>query len=150
MQELTPGELAKRSGVAVSALHFYEREGLIESRRTTGNQRRYARHTLRRVSFIRVSQGLGISLREIRTALDTLPASKAPTKADWTRLSHVGAPTSTHASRRSNDCATISMVASDAGACHCVHARSTTPATSSRPRVRARTGYSVATRLRAT
>ena len=60
MQELSVGEVAKRSGVAVSALHFYEREGLIESHRTAGNQRRYHRDVLRRIAFIRVSQGLGI------------------------------------------------------------------------------------------
>ncbi len=59
MTELTPGEMADRSGVAVSALHFYEREGLIHSRRTSGNQRRYARESLRRVAFIRMSQRLG-------------------------------------------------------------------------------------------
>lgn len=85
--ELTPGELSARSGVAVSALHFYEREGLIESRRTAGNQRRYHRDVLRRVAFIRVSQSLGISLAQIREALDGLPGDKVATKADWARLS---------------------------------------------------------------
>lgn len=85
--ELTPGELSERSGAAVSALHFYEKEGLIASRRTSGNQRRYARHTLRRVAFIRTSQQLGIPLRDIKAALDALPPDKAPTKADWARLS---------------------------------------------------------------
>jgi MerR family redox-sensitive transcriptional activator SoxR len=85
--ELTPGELSVRAGVAVSALHFYEREGLIESRRTTGNQRRYHRDVLRRVAFIRVSQSLGISLARIRGALDGLPDDKVATKADWARLS---------------------------------------------------------------
>jgi MerR family redox-sensitive transcriptional activator SoxR len=84
---LTPGEVASRAGVAVSALHFYEREGLIESTRTAGNQRRYHRDVLRRISFIRVSQGLGISLAAIRDALGTLPADSVPTKADWARLS---------------------------------------------------------------
>ncbi|MCW2800152.1 MAG: soxR [Aeromicrobium sp.] len=85
--ELTPGELAVRAGVAVSALHFYEREGLIESRRTAGNQRRYHRDVLRRVAFIRVSQSLGISLARIREALDGLPDNRVATKADWARLS---------------------------------------------------------------
>ena len=85
--ELTPGEMSRRSGVAVSALHFYEREGLIASRRTTGNQRRYARETLRRVAFIRMSQRLGIPLVRIRTALATLPADRVPTSRDWARLS---------------------------------------------------------------
>lgn len=86
-QELTPGQLAERAGVAVSALHFYEREGLIASRRTAGNQRRYARETLRRVAFIRTSQRVGIPLADIRAALDTLPEGRTPTKKDWARLS---------------------------------------------------------------
>ncbi|WP_170219904.1 redox-sensitive transcriptional activator SoxR [Mycolicibacterium hodleri] len=87
MLELTPGEMSHRSGVAVSALHFYEREGLIVSRRTSGNQRRYARETLRRVAFIRMSQRLGIPLVRIREALSTLPADRVPTSKDWARLS---------------------------------------------------------------
>ncbi len=85
--ELTPGEVSKRAGVAVSALHFYEREGLIESLRTSGNQRRYHRDMLRRIAFKRVSQSLGIPLKDIREALDSLPDNKTPTKADWARLS---------------------------------------------------------------
>ena len=85
--DLTPGDVAKRAGVAVSALHFYEREGFIESHRTAGNQRRYHRDMLRRIAFIRVSQSLGISLRDIGAALDSLPEHKTPSKADWTRLS---------------------------------------------------------------
>src|SRR6201990_1410894 len=85
--ELAPGELAERAGVAVSALHFYEREGVITSRRTTGNQRRYARETLRRVAFIRMSQRLGIPLARIRAALATLPTDRVPTSKDWGRLS---------------------------------------------------------------
>ncbi len=85
--ELTPGELAHRAGVAVSALHFYEREGLITSRRTSGNQRRYTRDTLRRVAFIRMSQRLGIPLSRVRDALDTLPTERVPTSKDWARLS---------------------------------------------------------------
>jgi MerR family transcriptional regulator, redox-sensitive transcriptional activator SoxR len=84
---LTPGELSERSGVAVSALHFYEREGLIHSERTVGNQRRYPRETLRRVAFIRTSQRVGVPLAEIRGALATLPKGRTPTKKDWTRLS---------------------------------------------------------------
>jgi MerR family transcriptional regulator, redox-sensitive transcriptional activator SoxR len=85
--ELTPGELAHRAGVAVSALHFYEREGLITSRRTSGNQRRYTRDTLRRVAFIRMSQRLGIPLARVRDALATLPTDRIPTSKDWARLS---------------------------------------------------------------
>ena len=85
--ELTPAQLAARSGVAISALHFYERQGLIRSRRTAGNQRRYPREMLRRVAFIRVSQRVGIPLAEIRAALDTLPEGRTPTREDWERLS---------------------------------------------------------------
>ncbi|ACZ37839.1 redox-sensitive transcriptional activator SoxR [Sphaerobacter thermophilus] len=85
--ELTPGELSARSGVSISALHFYERKGLIHSRRTPGNQRRYPRETLRRVAFIRVSQRVGIPLAEIRAALDTLPEGRTPSREDWERLS---------------------------------------------------------------
>jgi MerR family redox-sensitive transcriptional activator SoxR len=84
---LTPGELSERSGVAISALHFYERRGLIASRRTTGNQRRYGRDALRRVAFIRTSQRVGVPLAEIRAALETLPSGRTPTKRDWSRLS---------------------------------------------------------------
>ncbi len=85
--ELTPGELAHRSGVAISALHFYEREGLISSRRTSGNQRRYSRETLRRVAFIRMSQRLGIPLAKVSCALSTLPTDRVPTSKDWAKLS---------------------------------------------------------------
>ncbi len=86
-QELTPGELAQRAGVAISALHFYEREGLISSRRTSGDQRRYLRDTLRRVAFIRMSQRLGIPLARVADALATLPTDRVPTSRDWARLS---------------------------------------------------------------
>jgi MerR family transcriptional regulator, redox-sensitive transcriptional activator SoxR len=85
--ELSVGEVAERSGVAVSALHFYEAEGLISSRRTSGNQRRYPRDALRRVAFIRASQRVGIPLRRIKAALDQLPDSRTPTRRDWERLS---------------------------------------------------------------
>lgn len=87
LQLLAPREVADRAGVAVSTLHFYEREGLISSTRTSGNQRRYTRAVLRRISFIRVSQGLGISLADIRRALGSLPAESVPGKADWARIS---------------------------------------------------------------
>ena len=86
-QELTVGQVADRSGVSVSALHFYEAEGLIESRRTSGNQRRYRREVLRRVAFIRASQGVGIPLRRIKGALSGLPNGRTPTRRDWERLS---------------------------------------------------------------
>jgi MerR family redox-sensitive transcriptional activator SoxR len=84
---LTIGELAARSGVAASALRFYERVGLIRSIRTGGNQRRYQRSELRRVAFIRIAAQVGISLDDIRAALAGLPAQRTPTKADWARLS---------------------------------------------------------------
>ncbi|NJC23908.1 MerR family redox-sensitive transcriptional activator SoxR [Arthrobacter pigmenti] len=84
---LSIGELSARSGVSPSALHFYERSGLISSERTSGNQRRYRRDVLRRVAFIRVSQRVGIPLRDIRGALDSLPEGRTPTKRDWSRLS---------------------------------------------------------------
>jgi MerR family transcriptional regulator, redox-sensitive transcriptional activator SoxR len=86
-RELTVGQLAGRSGVAVSALHFYEAQGLIWARRTAGNQRRYPREMLRRVAFIRASQRVGIPLARIRAALATLPAGRTPTPRDWARLS---------------------------------------------------------------
>jgi MerR family transcriptional regulator, redox-sensitive transcriptional activator SoxR len=84
---LTIGELAARSGVRPSALRFYEQAGLVSAERTAGNQRRYARSTLRRVAFIRAAQRVGLTLEEIRTALATLPADRTPTRADWRRLS---------------------------------------------------------------
>ncbi|MDI3390253.1 redox-sensitive transcriptional activator SoxR [Streptomyces sp. B-S-A8] len=86
-REITVGELAGRSGVAPSALRFYEREGLIRSRRTSGNQRRYSRDTLRRVAFIRTSQRLGIPLATIRDVLGLLPEDRTPTREDWARIS---------------------------------------------------------------
>jgi MerR family transcriptional regulator, redox-sensitive transcriptional activator SoxR len=85
--ELTVGQLSERSGVAVSALHFYERQHLIASRRTTGNQRRYRRDVLRRVALIRVAQRVGIPLAEVRAALAELPDNRTPNRADWARLS---------------------------------------------------------------
>jgi MerR family redox-sensitive transcriptional activator SoxR len=84
---LTVGELAARSGVAVSALHYYESRGLIRAARSAGNQRRYPRAALRRVAFIRAAQQLGIGLAEIAQALQQLPEQRTPTKADWARLS---------------------------------------------------------------
>ena len=87
MELLTIGDFAARSGVAPSALRYYEREGLIRSTRTSGNQRRYQRSELRRVGFIRIAQQVGVSLDEIRDALAALPENRTPTKADWSRLS---------------------------------------------------------------
>jgi MerR family redox-sensitive transcriptional activator SoxR len=87
MEWLSIGEVAARSGVATSALRFYETKGLIESERTDGNQRRYPRATLRRVALIRAGQEVGLSLAELAKALETLPHQKTPTKTDWERLS---------------------------------------------------------------
>jgi MerR family redox-sensitive transcriptional activator SoxR len=86
-KELSIGEVAARSGVAVSALRFYEKKGLIRSRRNPGNQRRYPREILRRVAVIKVAQTIGIPLAEIREAFSTLPENRTPTTQDWERLS---------------------------------------------------------------
>jgi MerR family redox-sensitive transcriptional activator SoxR len=86
-KQLTVGEVAARSGVAVSTLHFYEAQGLIQSWRNSGNQRRYPREVLRRVAVIKVAQRTGIPLAEIREALATLPNKRTPTAEDWKRLS---------------------------------------------------------------
>ncbi len=87
MELLTIGELADRSGVATSALRFYETKGLIESERTAGNQRRYPRAALRRVSLVRAAQEVGLSLGEVAEAMETLPHDRTPTKSDWEQLS---------------------------------------------------------------
>ena len=89
---LTIGQLSERSGVATSALRYYERQGLIFSERTAGNQRRYAQAMLRRVAFIRSAQRVGLTLDEIQDALSTLPEGRTPTKADWSRLSRAWRP----------------------------------------------------------
>lgn len=81
------GEISHRSGVAASALRFYEDQGLIESRRTAGNQRQYQRSTLRRIAFVQAAQRVGLSLAEIKAALDSLPDDRTPTRSDWSRLS---------------------------------------------------------------
>lgn len=80
---LTIGQLAERSGLATSALRYYEKLGLIHADRTTGNQRRFARSTLRRVAFVRAAQQVGLSLEEVRTALDRLPHDRAPSHQEW-------------------------------------------------------------------
>jgi MerR family transcriptional regulator, redox-sensitive transcriptional activator SoxR len=86
-RELTVGQLSARAGVAVSTLHFYEAKGLIRSRRTSGNQRRYTRDTLRRIAFIRIAQRVGIPLATIGAALASLPSERTPTAVDWAELS---------------------------------------------------------------
>jgi MerR family transcriptional regulator, redox-sensitive transcriptional activator SoxR len=90
--ELSIGAVADRTGVAPSALRYYEDEGLISADRTDGNQRRYHRDVLRRVSFIRVAQRVGLSLDEIREALASLPDARTPTQEDWSRISQAWRP----------------------------------------------------------
>jgi MerR family transcriptional regulator, redox-sensitive transcriptional activator SoxR len=85
--ELTIGEVARRTGVAASALRFYEQAGLITAARTDGNQRRYERATLRRIAFIQAGKAAGIPLAEIHAALDRLPSTRAPNRRDWEALS---------------------------------------------------------------
>jgi MerR family redox-sensitive transcriptional activator SoxR len=85
--ELTIGALSERTGVSTSALRFYETAGLIHSHRTGSGQRRYAREVLRRVSFIRVAQQVGLTLDEIRDALASLPDNRTPNDQDWERIS---------------------------------------------------------------
>ncbi len=84
---LTIGQLAKRSGLPISTLHFYERRGLISSQRDGANHRVYRRETLRRVTIIKVAQRAGVTLTEIEAALSHLPESRVPNTADWERLS---------------------------------------------------------------
>lgn len=86
-RELTVGQLSARSGVAITALRFYEAKGLISSQRNAGNQRRYPRDMLRRVALIKTAQRLGIPLASIQAALQTLPHDRPPTMDDWNRLS---------------------------------------------------------------
>src|SRR4051812_9668656 len=87
MDLLTIGQVSARSGVAASALRYYEQQGLISSTRTAGGARRYARAVLRRLAFVRAAQNVGLSLAEIRDALATLPDGRPPTARDWARLS---------------------------------------------------------------
>jgi MerR family redox-sensitive transcriptional activator SoxR len=89
---LSIGDVAERTGVATSALRFYEKEGLVGAVRSDGGQRRYHREVLRRVAFIRIAQRVGLSLDEIRAALASLPDERTPTKADWARLSQSWRP----------------------------------------------------------
>ena len=84
---LTIGEVAGRAGLATSAVRYYEAAGLLDSTRTAGGQRRYERNVLRRLAFVRAAQNVGLSLDEVRDALDTLPQGRPPTKADWAKLS---------------------------------------------------------------
>lgn len=83
----TVSEIARRSGFAASAIRFYEGQGLIAATRTAGGQRRFERHMLRRLAFIRAARNVGLTLDEIADALATLPDGRTPTRTDWTRLS---------------------------------------------------------------
>ncbi|PMG76664.1 redox-sensitive transcriptional activator SoxR [Shewanella sp. 10N.286.51.B7] len=85
--DLTVGQVAKRCGIKVSSLHFYETKGLISSLRNQGNQRRYRRDVIRRISVIKAAQKMGVSLQEIKQALSFLPNERTPTKEDWAKLS---------------------------------------------------------------
>mgnify|MGYP001794506432 CR=1 FL=1 len=87
MVELTVGEVAKRTGVSISALHFYERRGLIRSERTPSNHRVYPRNVIRRVTVIQIAQRAGLSLAEIASALDPLPNDRAISAKDWAQVS---------------------------------------------------------------
>jgi MerR family redox-sensitive transcriptional activator SoxR len=87
MDRIAIGELAQRSGIAASALRFYEEQGLIRSERSAGGRRHYERAVLRRVAFIGAAQNVGLTLEQIRAALDSLPEGRTPTAADWARLS---------------------------------------------------------------
>lgn len=84
---LTIGEVSRRSGLAVSALRYYESQGLIDSTRTSGNQRRYQRSVLRKIAFVRAARSIGLPLDEIAETMRTLPGGRAPTRADWAQLS---------------------------------------------------------------
>ncbi len=81
------GQIAARTGLSVSAIRYYEAEGLVAAARSAGGQRLFARSAIRRLSFVMISQQLGFSLEQIRNAMAELPAGRTPTKADWTRLS---------------------------------------------------------------
>jgi MerR family redox-sensitive transcriptional activator SoxR len=91
-EAMTIGAVSERTGVAPSALRYYEAEGLIRATRSAGGQRRYARETLRRVSFVLVAQQIGLSLDEIHAALATLPDKRTPTEKDWERLARSWRP----------------------------------------------------------
>ena len=95
-EQLTIGELSDRTGVAQSALRFYEAEGLIHATRSDGGQRRYSRETIRRVSFVRVAKEVGLTLEEIGEALASLPDHRTPNKRDWEQLSSAWRPRIDH------------------------------------------------------
>ncbi|MHB8293757.1 MAG: redox-sensitive transcriptional activator SoxR [Acidimicrobiales bacterium] len=108
---LTIGEVSARTGIAASALRFYEAEGLISAERSYGGQRRYPRSALRRLAFVRVAQRVGLSLEEVRSALEGLPSSRTPTKADWEKLS------ATWTSRLDEQIALLERLRDELGSC---------------------------------
>jgi MerR family redox-sensitive transcriptional activator SoxR len=89
---LSIGDVSRRTGVPITALRFYETKGLMKPSRASSGHRRYTRDTLRRVSFILAAQRVGLRLREIQSALSTLPAGRTPTAEDWSRLSRSWRP----------------------------------------------------------
>ena len=108
---LTIGEVAQRSGMAASALRYYEELGLIESTRTSAGQRRFERNVLRRLAFVRAARNVGLSLDEIGAALATLPEGRPPTRADWMRLSK------TWQARLDEQIAALQALRDDLGSC---------------------------------
>ena len=116
---LTIGEVAERSGFATSALRYYEQAGLIQSTRTSGQQRRYERSVLRRLAFIRAARNIGLGLEEVRSALDDCRRAARPTAPTGPRCRGPGGSGSTSRSRRWSSCATGWIPASAAAACRC-------------------------------
>jgi len=136
---LSIGALADRTGLAVSAIRYYESQGLVHAERNAGGQRRFARAEIRRLSFVMIAQQFGVSLAEIRALLDELPEGRPPTPEDWQRISlrfrdRLDARIDTLTPAR----ATTSTAASAAAASACRAARSTTPTTAPPPRAPAR------------
>ena len=111
MARLTIGQVARRTGVSLSALRYYEHEGLVHAERSPGGQRAYPRDALRRISFIRIAQTVGLSLDEIRQAMASLPEGRTPSKADWARLSASWRP------RRDDQIASLVRLRDDLDSC---------------------------------
>ena len=142
------GELAARTGVAVSAIRFYEAKGLVEALRTGGGQRRFLRADIRRVSFILIAQQLGLSLEEIAAELTRLPAGRTPNGADWTRISTALRARIDGRSRRLNGRANCWAIASVAVASASRNAGCITAATRRRSAGRGRAICSATARAR--
>jgi DNA-binding transcriptional MerR regulator len=123
------GDVAARSGLAPSAIRFYEAEGLIRAERTDSGRRAFPRHVLRRLAFISSAQRVGLSLKEIADALATLPPTGRRPRRSGRHSPVAGADSSTSGSPSSNGCATTSRPASDVAACRCRPASCSTPTT---------------------